>query len=415
MRNRLLVSAALILLTLLSGCGILSSVGSLNSVEVTPTPQNSGIPPLVTTVDYPHQMLVNHTYIIKVSLTSNKLESAKASPTTNPYTFGTPGVTLQNAFGPGYEAFASATLVASPSVFDIIPASQSELSLKQMKIEWSWEVLPKFAGSQIIDVTIDGIWKPVTGASPSPLTFNLSNSQLIVGINEEFATNLPPSNPLFNITFIVTGLVVLLSLLAGFIVPIFFTQKDAGKLSIEEPKKPEIPTIGDNKLSEVQKVALAQTALINRYYESVLRQAQQSFVWAIRAAGAGLAFFLLAVGFLLFQQGNVSNISLISGALVEVISGINFYLYARASSQLESFHIRLDRTQHFLLANTVCEILEGQIKEDTRAELVRTIANAQMNNNADQAPHRNLKNASCNNVPTWTITTKATQSYNDQE
>lgn len=127
----------------------------------------------------------------------------------------------------------------------------------------------------------------------------------------------------------------------------------------------------------IQQVAASQLSIINSYYQSVLQQAQQSFRWALVAAGIGLLFFLAAIGFLVFQQStSISNISIISGALIEVISAINFYLYSRASVQLASFHNRLDTTQRFLLANSVCENLEGEIKHITRASLVEIIANS---------------------------------------
>jgi hypothetical protein len=127
--------------------------------------------------------------------------------------------------------------------------------------------------------------------------------------------------------------------------------------------------------ANVQEVAGSQLLIISGYYKSVLRQAQQSFLAALIAAFVGFLFFIAAVSFLLLERpASISYISLISGALVEVISGVNFYLYARASEQLVTFHVRLDRTQNILLANSVCENLEGEIKQQTRSELVRMIA-----------------------------------------
>ena len=127
--------------------------------------------------------------------------------------------------------------------------------------------------------------------------------------------------------------------------------------------------------SNIQQVAASQLELINNYYSTILNQAVQSFRWAIIAAGAGLLFFVAAVAFLLTsQQVNISAVSIISGALVEVISGVNFYLYRQALAQLELFHVRLERTQLFLLANSVCENLKGDFQQTARTELIRTIA-----------------------------------------
>jgi len=127
--------------------------------------------------------------------------------------------------------------------------------------------------------------------------------------------------------------------------------------------------------SKIQEIAASQVELLTIYHNVVLEQAQRSFKWALIAAGVGLGFFLAAVGFMLLQQSqNIANISLISGALVEVISAINFYLYGKTAIQMADFESRLDHTQRFLLANSVCEGLDGDYKQQTRAALVHAIA-----------------------------------------
>lgn len=105
---------------------------------------------------------------------------------------------------------------------------------------------------------------------------------------------------------------------------------------------------------DVQEIAASQIQLLSSYYSLVFDQARQSFRWALIAAGLGLAFFLASLGLLIAQQPqNLAVVSLISGALIEVISGINFYLYNRTASQLVDFHQRLDLTQRLLLANSI--------------------------------------------------------------
>ncbi len=94
------------------------------------------------------------------------------------------------------------------------------------------------------------------------------------------------------------------------------------------------------------------------------------------AAVIGLVFFLFAVGYLLFLKTDAvpAVISLIGGSLIEVISGVNFYLYGKTSAQLADFQTRLDHTQRYLLANSMVESLEGDSKQKTRAEVIRAIA-----------------------------------------
>jgi hypothetical protein len=137
-----------------------------------------------------------------------------------------------------------------------------------------------------------------------------------------------------------------------------------------------VDQIAEADPGDVQQVASGQIRLLINYYGTALGQAQRSFTWALVAAGVGLAFLLAAVVFLLvtpFQP--VAVVSVISGALVEVIAGVNFILYSKTTAQLAAYHNRLDQTQRFLLANSICESLEGEVKNTTRAALVAKIAN----------------------------------------
>lgn len=126
---------------------------------------------------------------------------------------------------------------------------------------------------------------------------------------------------------------------------------------------------------DVQKIVASQISLLTSYYNAVLAQATMGFRWAVVAAGAGLILFLGAIAFLLITQITaVAVVGVVGGAIVEVISGINFMLYGKTTTQLAEFHERLDQTQRFLLANSICETLEGEAKQKTRAGLVSVIA-----------------------------------------
>jgi len=126
---------------------------------------------------------------------------------------------------------------------------------------------------------------------------------------------------------------------------------------------------------DVQKIVTSQIGLLDNYHRIVLDQAKRSFFWAIVAAAVGLIFFLAAVIFVLvFNTESASIISLISGALIEVISGINFYLYNKTLAQLGAFQMRLDKTQGFMLANSICEGLDSEHKQTARLELIRAIS-----------------------------------------
>jgi hypothetical protein len=126
---------------------------------------------------------------------------------------------------------------------------------------------------------------------------------------------------------------------------------------------------------DIQEIAASQIQLLKSFYDLALGQARKSFKWALVSAGVGLAFLLGAVTFLLLDKSlSVATVSVVSGALVEIIAGVNFYLYSKAVSQLSMFHLRLDFTQRILLANSLCEGLSGESKEKARSGLIASLA-----------------------------------------
>ncbi len=128
-----------------------------------------------------------------------------------------------------------------------------------------------------------------------------------------------------------------------------------------------------------EKIAASQIKLLTSYYSLVLNQAQRSFTWALIWAFIGVLSFIASGVFLLVNHLNeIAYISVIGGAIIEIISGINFYLYNKSSSQLAEFHTRLDATQRILLANTICEKIEGDLKQETRSQLALAFAGVKL-------------------------------------
>lgn len=137
-----------------------------------------------------------------------------------------------------------------------------------------------------------------------------------------------------------------------------------------------IEELSETDPKDIQKIAATQIQLLKVYYEDVLTQSNTSFYWAIFATVFGLLCLVATIGYLISigSADIVSIITAISSVLSQFIAGAQFYLYGQARKQLAYFHEQLNQTQRFLLANSVCEALEGEAKEKTRMELVRQIA-----------------------------------------
>ncbi|TXH75445.1 MAG: hypothetical protein E6Q85_04575 [Thiothrix sp.] len=132
--------------------------------------------------------------------------------------------------------------------------------------------------------------------------------------------------------------------------------------------------LSDASDGDVKAIAASQIELLSRFYDLALSQAGRSFHWALIASMVGLAFFLMAIVFWFWREsGELTTVTMIGGALIEFIAGVNFYLYGRTLTQLSLFQGRLEVTQRFLLANSLCESLGEQWRDPTRARLINQL------------------------------------------
>ena len=125
----------------------------------------------------------------------------------------------------------------------------------------------------------------------------------------------------------------------------------------------------------MQLAASAQITILDSYHEEVFKQAKSSFRYALIVSIVGFVFFLFST---FSVQNNQEKekvlIPLIGAGIAEIFAGVNFYLYYQANKQLSDFYRQINRTQRYLLANSICGSLEGEIKQKAISELVKTIS-----------------------------------------
>lgn len=133
--------------------------------------------------------------------------------------------------------------------------------------------------------------------------------------------------------------------------------------------------------------------LILHYYEDVQDQAKQSFASAKSVAHIGFWVLIATVGYLLVVDAlsrihisglvmtqpsrTIVSAGLVSGALIEFIAGVNFWLYSRAAKQFGAFHICLERTHRYLVAYKMADEIVSK-KDEILGKLVCIMANAPM-------------------------------------
>jgi len=138
-----------------------------------------------------------------------------------------------------------------------------------------------------------------------------------------------------------------------------------------------IQRIGAADPANVQLIAASQMELLAGYHQIALAQSRRIFFWALVGSGVGLIFFVAAVAFAL-----PTGIAFLSGVTVEIVAGIVFVLYGKATAQLSNFHSRLEVLHRYLLANSLCEALDGDDRNKARAALIQEISRPQVVQNS---------------------------------
>lgn len=136
------------------------------STPLVPTIPPTPAPTAVIAAEYPARMNTNTSDTIIVIL---KLAGGPTPTVTGPgrttvaapqQPVGTPGAALPQAFGSNYEAVAVAKLGGTN--FDATSVDE-EQSLDQSEVTWTWNISPKKAGSQKVNIVVTGEWRPRDG------------------------------------------------------------------------------------------------------------------------------------------------------------------------------------------------------------------------------------------------------------
>ena len=104
---------------------------------------------------------------------------------------------------------------------------------------------------------------------------------------------------------------------------------------------------------------------LKEFYVICKQQIRKSFSAAMFSCFAGFVLFVLAVIIFLLGGNNSASLTAgLSGAIVEIVSGLYFWMYRETSKQLGKYHKRLEATEKYLIALQIIEMLpEGNRNE----------------------------------------------------
>ncbi|WP_339183147.1 hypothetical protein MHB43_08035 [Paenibacillus sp. FSL H8-0317] len=96
---------------------------------------------------------------------------------------------------------------------------------------------------------------------------------------------------------------------------------------------------------------------LSEYYSLVKKHTQKSFILSCTASASGFVLIILGLVFQYINRDyeNISFLVTCSGVVVELVSGLFFYLYNRTVRQLKDYHDSLLEVQNILLSFKLIE------------------------------------------------------------
>jgi hypothetical protein len=128
----------------------------------------------------------------------------------------------------------------------------------------------------------------------------------------------------------------------------------------------------------VQEIASLLQQMIVHYYQDVRQQTQWAFAIAVALEVIAVLFFFGSAAIAMRGSVETAAFTAASGLLIQIMTGIVFYLYSQSAKQFGGFHVCLERTNRFLLANAMADHLPEAECAAKRAEVISTVLNAPM-------------------------------------
>ncbi len=149
--------------------------------------------------------------------------------------------------------------------------------------------------------------------------------------------------------------------------------KSIDKENKEIKEKIEIVKEFAEEQTNVIDLMLKNVSELREYYVISKNQARRSFSAALTICFLGIIIYSFGIISTVFLNSDASIITLISGTVVEVISGLFFWLYVQASKQLDIYHKRLASTEKYLTAISLVDKMSEAEKDRQYEWIIRKI------------------------------------------
>jgi hypothetical protein len=153
-----------------------------------------------------------------------------------------------------------------------------------------------------------------------------------------------------------------------------FSSRKTNKRDAEEVKNAVDSTMERIQDSDtVIELMIKNVAELREYYIISKQQANKSFSSALFICFLGFVVFLSGILISYFSDQNIIVFTTISGSIVEIVSGLFFWLYKNSISQLNIYHERLGTTEKCLTAIQLIEKMSQEKRDEGYRFLMESI------------------------------------------
>lgn len=146
--------------------------------------------------------------------------------------------------------------------------------------------------------------------------------------------------------------------------------------------------IGDAfKSDDVIDLMLKNVRELREYYIISKRQATNAFSASLIVCFLGFIVYIAGIAVFVISGENALLLTTISGTIVEVISGLFFWLYRHAIKQLNIYHQRLGTTEKYLTAIRLVD----KMGQDNHDDMYKHIIECVLIDNRMQSKEENEK------------------------
>lgn len=115
---------------------------------------------------------------------------------------------------------------------------------------------------------------------------------------------------------------------------------------------------------DIESLMIKNVVELREYYIISKRHANKMFWVALISCLSGIGIFGFGVWVNYQTDNNILGWTTMAGAIVELISGLSFFLYKITLNQLNIYHNRLESTERYLIALEMVEKTNDNKKKD---------------------------------------------------